>query len=111
MQLFCRLYDGISEWELTSACTNTAGKTEDKKERREVLSGNSLALGGFTQPEPFLQLFKPLARTKDGFLDRILMFSIKPHLLREEEVEEWCDKLDQRLKDQKTKDFDSESFY
>ena len=67
MQLFCRLYDGISEWELTSACTNTAGKTEDKKERREVLSGNSLALGGFTQPEPFLQLFKPLARTKDGF--------------------------------------------
>ena len=49
---------------------------------------------GFTRPEPFLQLFKPLAKTKDGFLDRVLMCSIKPHLLHEEEVENWCEKLE-----------------
>ena len=48
----------------------------------------------FTQPEPFMQLFKPLAKTKVGFLDLILMCSIKPHLLHKEEVEAWYDKLD-----------------
>ena len=73
-QLFCRLYDGITEWTLTSAA-NTSSK-DNKRECREVLSENSLALGGFTQPEPFLQLFKPLAKTRDGFLDRILICSI-----------------------------------
>ncbi|XP_028418679.1 uncharacterized protein LOC114544164 [Dendronephthya gigantea] len=96
-QLFCRLYDGIAEWALTSACTNnssSAGKVE-KRERREVLLESTLALGGFTQPEPFLQLFKPLAKTKDGFLDRILICSIKPRLLLEEEVEQWCEKLEE----------------
>lgn len=66
-QLFCRLYDGNAEWTLTSATGSGEG------EKREVLSESSLALGGFTQPEPFMQLFKPLAKTKDGFLDRILM--------------------------------------
>jgi hypothetical protein len=88
-QLFCRLYDGNAEWALTSATGSGDG------EKREVLEGSSLALGGFTQPEPFMQLFKPLAKTKDGFLDRILMCSITPHLLQEEEVETWCDKLDE----------------
>ena len=87
-QLFCRLYDGNSEWALTSATGSGDG------EKREVLRESSLALGGFTQPEPFMQLFKPLAKTKDGFLDRILMCSITPHLLREEEVETWCTKLE-----------------
>ena len=105
-QLFCRLYDGISEWALTSACTGTSKTDQEKRERREVLSESSLALGGFTQPEPFLQLFKPLAKTKDGFLDRILICSIKPHLLREEEVEEWCDKLSQYT----TQGFTGESY-
>ena len=70
------------------ATHNATGSVEGaKRERREVLSESALAFGGFTEPEPFLQLFKPLAKTKDGFLDRILMCSIKPHLLHEEEVE------------------------
>ena len=61
----------------------------------EMVPWSLLALGGFTQPEPFMQLFKLLARTKDGFLDRILMCSISLHLLQEEEeIELWCDKLD-----------------
>ena len=81
-QLFCRLYDGISEWTF-------------KRECREVLPTNALALGGFTQPEPFLQLFKPLAKTRGGFLDRILMCSIQPHLKYEEEVEQYCNILDE----------------
>ena len=92
-QLFCRLYDGIAEWTLTSA-GNTSSK-DNKREFREVLSENSLALGGFTQPEPFLQLFKPLANTRDGFLDRILICSIRPHLKYEEEVEKYCNILDE----------------
>jgi hypothetical protein len=32
----------------------------------EMVPWSLLALGGFTQPEPFMQLFKLLARTKDG---------------------------------------------
>lgn len=96
-QVFSELYDGIAEWALTTAATNSGASTSkatdiEKKEKREVLMENALALGGFMQPEPFLQLFKPLAKTKDGFLDRILICSVKPHLLYEE-VEEWCGKL------------------
>ena len=53
-----------------------------------------LALGGFIHREPFKQLFKSLAKTKDGFLDRTLMCSVKPHLLHEEEVELLCSKLE-----------------
>jgi hypothetical protein len=105
-QLFCRLYDGVAEWSLTSAGTGSTVKDGKKRECREVLTGNALAFGGFTQPEPFLQLFKPLAKTKDGFLDRILMCSIKPHLLHEEEVETYCEVLNQY----KTKSFEGELF-
>ena len=60
--LFCRLYDRISEWALTSACTGTNKTDQEKRERRGVLSESSLALGGLSQPKPFLQLFKPLAK-------------------------------------------------
>ena len=88
-QFFCRLYDGSAEWALT-----TASLTAKEKEKREVLEGSALALGGFTQPGPFLQLFKPLAKIKDGFLDRILICFVKPFLLHEEEIEEWGNKLD-----------------
>ena len=108
-QLFCRLYDGIAEWTSTSAVNSQANKDDaNKRERREVLSENALALGGFTQPEPFLQLFRPLARTKDGFLDRILMCSIKPQLKHEEEVEAYCDTL--QLYHKQIRDFTSEYF-
>ena len=55
---------------------------------------NASALGCFTQPEPFLQLFKPPAKTNDGFLDRILMCSIQPLLKYEKEVEQYCNILD-----------------
>ena len=82
-QLFCRLYDGIAEWALTSA-TGSKSAESAKRERREVLSESALAL----------QIFKSLAKTRDGFLDRMLMCSIKPHLLHEEEIETWCEKLE-----------------
>ena len=82
-QLFSRLYDGIAEWALTSA-TGSKSAESAKRERREVLSESALAL----------QIFKSLAKTRDGFLDRMLMCSIKPHLLHKEEVESWCEKLE-----------------
>ena len=65
-----------------------------EKEKREVLEESALALGGFTQPAPFLQLYKPLAKIKDCFLDRILICFVKPFLLHKEEIEEWGSKLD-----------------
>ena len=58
---FCCLDDGMAEWTLISF-GNARSKDSNKKECWEVLSENALALGGFTQPEPFLQLFKPLER-------------------------------------------------
>ena len=91
-QLFCRLYDGTAEWALTSATSN-ANDGKGKRKWREVLPGNALTLSGFTQPGPLLQLFMSLAKAKDGFLDRILICSIKPRLLHE--VETWCKKLDE----------------
>ena len=54
------------------ATHNATGSVEGaKRERRKVLSESALAFGGFTEPEPFLQLFKPLAKTKDGFLAQL----------------------------------------
>ena len=55
------------------------------------MSQSALTLGGFTQPGPLLQLFKPLAKIQDGFPNRILICSIKPHL----HEETWSEKLDE----------------
>ena len=91
-QLFCRQYDGKAMWASTTA--SLTGK-DSSQEKREVVEKSALALGGFTQPAPFLQLFKPLAKIKDGFLDRILICFVKPFLLHEEDIEEWGNKLDE----------------
>ena len=101
-QLLCRLYDGKAQWILTSASHSerSAGKEStsqiqtEKKEKREVLSENCVCIGGFTQPQPFLELYRPLATTQDGFVDRILIGLIRPHLLDEEEVEHWGEAMD-----------------
>ena len=55
-----------------------------------------LCIGGFLQPIPFIQYLYPgLTECYDGFVDRFLLCSPCPKLLLEEEVEEWCSKLEQ----------------
>ena len=58
----------------------------DSNRKKEVLSENCVCIAGFTQPQPFLELYRPLATTQDGFMDRILIGLIRPHLLDEEEA-------------------------
>ena len=49
---------------------------------------------GFLQPAPFVQKIYPtLYSCHDGFVDRLLLCTPKPHLLQEAEVEEWAAKL------------------
>lgn len=89
--LLNNLYDGSSQWIMTSAGRKTG---EEQKERREELNENSFSIGGFAQPEPFIAAYRPLAALRDGFADRLLVCTIKPRLLREEEIDEWDGVLD-----------------
>ena len=55
-----------------------------------------LCITGFLQPIPFIQrLYPGLTECNDGFVDCFLLCTPRPKLLLEEEMEEWCSKLEQ----------------
>ena len=89
-QLLNKLYECHSSWTMTSA-----GKRNASGEKREELSHNSLAISGFAQPQPFLELYRPLTALSDGFVDRLLICSIKPQLLLEEELGVFNERLEE----------------
>lgn len=88
--LLNNLYDGSSQWVMTSS----GRKVEDGKEKREELKQNSFSINGFAQPEPFINGYRTLAALRDGFADRLLVCTIKPKLLKESELEDWDKKLE-----------------
>lgn len=84
------LYDGSSNWNMLSS----GRKTDQSKEKREELVESSFSIGGFAQPEPFIGFYRPLAAIRDGFADRLLVCTIRPNLLTEEEMDDWDSVLD-----------------
>ena len=89
-QLINKLYDGASCWIVISA--------DHFK--------NALSIPGFAQPQPFIDMYRPLARICDGFVDQLLVCTIKRKMLLEEEVDELANKLDQHS----LQSFNSKSF-
>ena len=79
-QLMNKLYDGASRWIMTSAdCLKNEGK-----ENRQNLLENALSILGFAQPQPFIEKYRPLAGIRDGFVDQLLVCTIKQKMLLEE---------------------------
>lgn len=63
---------------------------------REKIPSSCVCLCGFLQPAPFVQRIYPsIYDSQDGFVDRLLLCTPKPHLLVEAEVEQWSRELSQ----------------
>ena len=63
---------------------------------REKIPSSCVCLCGFLQPAPFVQRIYPsIYDSQDGFVDRILLCTPKPHLLEEAEVARWSRELSQ----------------
>ena len=80
-QLFCRLHDGTM-W----------SKVTGNSDRMEVESP-CIIIGGFSQPEPFIDTYLNLTSRNDGFPDRLLLSTPPSVALHEEEIDEWNELL------------------
>ena len=58
------------------------------------MDANKLAVTGFGQPEPFIQIYKTVSGCHDGFLDRFLFCTLDPVVLKANVIDEWVEKLD-----------------
>lgn len=91
-QMFCRFHDGNSMIIRTSH--GRANKATERQDEREELEGTCLAVGGFSQPQPYINLHQTLGQSDDGFLDRISTCIVESKILKESEVECWNENLD-----------------
>ena len=82
-QLFCRLHDGT----MWSQVTGNSDRIE--------VSNPCIVIGGYSQPEPFIETYLHLTSKNDGFPDRILLSTPPSVALHEEEIDEWNDVLSQ----------------
>ena len=97
-QLFCRLHDGDTNLVRTIHARNRSpgqSKKQQSNAGRTVLNKTCMAIGGFCQPQPFLHLHHTLGMVDDGFTDRISLCVVKSKILKEHEIDEWNDKLDE----------------
>ncbi len=93
--MFCRFHDGDSMIIRTShGRANKQTKETDVQDEREELKHACLSVGGFCQPQPYINLHQTLGISDDGFLDRISTFIVESRILKESEVEEWNITLD-----------------
>ena len=76
-QLFCRLHDG-TRW----------SRVTGNSDRMEV-EHPCIIIGGYSQPEPFIETYLSLTSKNDGFPDRILLSTPPSVALNEEEIDEW----------------------
>ena len=79
-QLMNKLHDGASCWIMTS----TDRLKNEGKENRQNLLENALSILAFAQPQPFIEMYRPLAGIRDGFVDQLLVCPIKPKIFLEE---------------------------
>lgn len=91
-QMFCRFHDGNSKIIRTSH--GKSGKKEETRDEREQLDKMSLVIGGFCQPQPYINLHQLLGTSDDGFLDRISVCFVNSVILKEQEVQVWNEVLD-----------------
>ena len=87
-QMFCRFHDGNSKVIRTSHGRSSTSKKGGQDEKV------CLAVGGFCQPQPYLNLHQMLGVLDDGFLDRISTCIIDSVILKETEIQQWNDVLD-----------------
>ena len=80
-QLFCRLHDG-SMW----------SRVTGNSDRMEV-TNPCVIIGGYSQPEPFIDTYLHLTSRNDGFPDRLLLSTPPSVALHEEEIDEWNEVL------------------
>ena len=80
-QLFCRLHDGTM-W----------SRVTGNSDRMEVGSP-CIVIGGYSQPEPFIETYLNLTSRNDGFPDRLLLSTPPSVALHEEEIDEWNELL------------------
>ena len=92
-QMFCRFHDGNSKIIRTSH--GKGGKKDDIKDEREQLDKTCLVIGGFSQPQPYINLHQLLGSSDDGFLNRISTCIVNSVILKEQEVQQWNEVLDQ----------------
>lgn len=92
-QMFCRFHDGNSKVIRTSHGRPSTAK-KDGQDEREELEKVCLAVGGFCQPQPYLNLHQMLGVLDDGFLDRISTCIVDSVILKETEIQQWNDVLD-----------------
>lgn len=97
-QMFCRFRDGNSKIIRTShgksGKKDETPQDETPQDEREVLEKTCLAVGGFCQPQPYINLHQMLGISDDGFLDRISMCIVNSVILKEKEVGHWNEVLD-----------------
>jgi hypothetical protein len=95
-QMFCRFHNGNSSFIRTSHGRSNKGQNKQTKaqDEREELESTCLAVGGFCQPQPYVNLHQALGISDDGFLDRISTCIVASNILKESEVEEWNQTLD-----------------
>ena len=91
-QIFCRFHDGNSKIIRTSH--GKGGKKEEVKDEREQLDKACLVIGGFSQPQPYINLHQLLGSCDDGFLDRISTCIVNSVILKEQEIQQWNEVLD-----------------
>ena len=92
-QMFCRFDNGNHKVIRTRHGRPSTSK-KDGQDEREELENVCLAVSGFCQPQPYLNLHQMLGALDDGFLDRISMCIIDLVILKEAEIQEWNDVLD-----------------
>lgn len=98
-QMFCRFHDGNSMIIRTSHGRSSTKQTSSTtvpqpQDEREELGNTCLAVGGFCQPQPYINLHQTLGLCDDGFLDRISTCIVESVILKEREVERWNEILD-----------------
>jgi hypothetical protein len=90
-QMFSRFHDGNSKLIRTS---HGRSSKNDGRDERQVLEKVSLSVGGFCQPQPYINLHQMLSCSDDGFLDRIGICIVNSMILKESEIHSWNEVLD-----------------
>ena len=85
---------GDSSFIRTSHGRASRSQSPMPKDEREELQTTCVAVGGFCQPQPYVNLHQALGMSDDGFLDRISTCIVASNLLNESEVERWNETLD-----------------
>ena len=89
-QMFSRFHDGNSK--VIRKMHGRKAKDEVVHDEREILQKSSLCVGGFSEPQPYINLHQMLGCS--GFLHRISICMVDCTILKDSEVQPWSEVLD-----------------